>query len=137
MIPLPSPDQWDDIALAVAAVITAIGTLTGVIFAWVKWQRELRAVRAELSPSPSDPSPLPARAIPAEASPSGTTRDVVDSSHALLLQLVTNVEALVLKDSEIRAWGESEHARIEERVDGIEYRMADLDARVTDLEEKG
>ncbi|PKQ20192.1 MAG: hypothetical protein CVT66_06310 [Actinobacteria bacterium HGW-Actinobacteria-6] len=129
-----------DYALAVAAVLTAAASLTGAVFAWVKWQREIRAVRAELSPS--DPAEqLPTRAIPDGTPPNpGTTRDVVDSSHLLLLQIAQQVEGLIVKDGEIKKWGEEEHARLDVRIDGLtedtDYRITALDERVTNLEKE-
>ena len=48
-----------------------------------------------------------------------TTRDVVDSSHLLLLQIAGQVEGLIVKDNEIKTWGEGEHARLDKRVDDL------------------
>lgn len=127
-----------ELGTAIAAILTAVAALIGAIFAWVKWRRELLAVRAELSPSSQTPEPMPARAIPEGDPRPGTTRDVVDSSHALLLQIAHQVEGLIVKDSEIKAWGEEEHARLDSRIDGLaedtEYRFTALDERVTNLE---
>lgn len=130
-------DQWDDLGLAAAAILTAIGTLIGVIFTWAKWRREVASLRAELQPSEAGP-PGPARAIPDAAMPPGTTRDVVDSSHQLLLHVVTQLDSLTQTDGRIEAWGKTEHARLDVRIDDLgeelRFELGAHEERLTALE---
>ncbi len=130
--------EWNDLGLALAAILTAIGALVSAVFAWVKWRRELRLLRAELRPSEDEseqPETPPARAVAApEPRPAGTIRDVTDSSHQLLLHLVNQVDALTQTDSRIEAWGKGEHQRLDDRLDRHRTEINSHEQRIAALE---
>lgn len=128
------PEVWDDIGIAIAAIITALATLVGSVWAWVKWRAELRGLRAELRPTGDADQPDVA---PDLDSP-GTAGGVLYSSHQLLVHLVNQVDGLTQSDGRIEAWGKLEHTRLDQRIDELGeelgYQIGDHEQRLTALE---
>lgn len=48
MIPLPQPDQWDDIITAFGGVLAALAALIGAMWSGYKTRIEVRAMRGKL-----------------------------------------------------------------------------------------
>lgn len=128
-------DLWDDLGLAAAAILTAIGGVIVAITGWIKSRRELGQVRAQLEPTPDQPGP----SAPApEPRPPATLYDVAAETRALVTTAIQMIGSLTQTDSRIEEWGRTEHTRLDVRIDDLgeelRFELGAHDVRIAALE---
>lgn len=122
----------DDVGLAIAAILTAVGSLIAVLAGWAKQRAEIAALKAQMEPTPP-PAPAPSRALlPHRAAVApGTLYDVADETRHLVATAIQMISQLTAADTRISEWGTSEHARLDDRIDDHEVRLTRLEEATT------
>lgn len=121
----------DDVGLAVAAILTAVGSLIAVLAGWAKQRAEIAALKAQMEPSPP-PAAVPSRALlPQRQVAPGTLYDVADETRHLVATAIQMIGQLTAADTRISEWGTAEHGRLDGRIDDHEVRLTRLEEATT------